>query len=104
MNENIENIFEDLKKEFPENVYQKLGLRIFDFCGNDYFIDDEFQEEIFSHLFINYEMNAVEISRDKYSLFNIRTNILIEQEALVVIGKIIGIIMKHLIKIEFIEE
>lgn len=62
MNENIDNMFDELRKEFPKKVYRELDLRIYDFCGNDYFIDDEFQEEIFSHLFINYEMNAVEIN------------------------------------------
>lgn len=104
MNENIDNMFDELRKEFPKKVYQELDLRIYDFYGNDYFIDDEFQEEIFSHLFINYETNIVEISRDKYSLFDIRTNILIEQEDLAVIGKVISIVVKHLSKIEFEEE
>lgn len=103
MNENIDNMFEELKKEFPKNVYQELDLRIYDNDGNGYFTDDEFQEKIFSNLFINYEMNAVEISRDKYSLFNIRTDILIEQEDLAVIGKAISIVVKYLSKIEFEE-
>ena len=28
MSENIDNIFEELKKEFPKNVYQELDLRL----------------------------------------------------------------------------
>ena len=103
MNINIELMLEELKKEFPKNVYQELDLRIYDNNGNGYFTDDEFQEKIFSNLFINYEMNAVEISRDKYSLFDINSDILIEQEDLAVIGKAISIVVKHLSKIEFEE-
>lgn len=103
MNINIELMLEELKKEFPKNVYQELDLRIYDNDGNGYFTDDEFQEKIFSNMFINYEMNAVEISRDKYSLFDINTDILIEQEDLAVIGKAISIVVKHLSKIEFEE-
>lgn len=103
MSENIDNIFEELKKEFPKNVYQELDLIIYDNDGNDYFTDEEFQEKTFSNMFINYEMNAVEISRDKHSLFDINTDILIEQEDLAVIGKVISIVVKHLSKIEFEE-
>lgn len=62
-----------------------------------------FKKKIFSNLFINYEMNVVEISRDKHSLFDINTDILIEQEDLAVIGKVISIVVKHLSKIEFEE-
>ncbi|WP_436428760.1 hypothetical protein [Ligilactobacillus salivarius] len=46
----------------------------------------------------------MDIRRNKYSLFDIQTDILIEQEDLAVIGKIISIVVKHLSKIEFIEE
>ena len=103
MSENIDNIFEELKKEFPKNVYQELDLRIYDNDGNGYFTDEEFQEKTFSNMFINYETNAVEIFRDKYSLFDINTDILIEQEDLAIIGKVINIVVKHLSKIEFEE-
>ena len=103
MSENIDNIFEELKKEFPKNVYQELDLKIYDNDGNGYFTDEEFQEKTFSNMFINYETNAVEIIRDKHSLFDINTDILIEQEDLAVIGKVISIVVKHLSKIEFEE-
>lgn len=103
MNENIDNIFEELKKEFPKNVYQELDLRIYDNNGNEYFEDDEFQEKIFRNMFINYETDIVDIRRNNYSLFDINTDILIEQEDLAVIGKVISIAVKHLSKIEFEE-
>lgn len=102
MNTNIDNIFKDLKKELSENVYQELDLIIYDNDGNEYSEDDEFQEKIFRNLFINYEMDVVDIRRNKYSLFDIQTDILIEQEDLAVIGKVISIVVKHLSKIEFI--
>lgn len=101
---NIENMIKELKREFPEDVYQELDLRIYDCNGKDYFIDYEFQEKIFRNLFINYETDVVDIRRNKYSLFDINTDILIEQEDLAVIGKIISIVVKHLSKIEFEEE
>ena len=103
MNENIDNIFEELKKEFPKNVYQELDLRIYDCHKNDYFLDDEFREKKFRNLFINYKTSMVEISSDKYNVFDIHTSILIEQEGLAVIGKVISIVVKHLSKIEFEE-
>lgn len=104
MNENIESMIKELKREFPEDVYQKLDLIIYDNDGNKYSEDDEFQEKIFRNLFISYETNVVDIRRNKYSLFDINTDILIEQEDLAVIGKVISIVVKHLSKIEFIEE
>lgn len=104
MNTNINNIFKDLKKEFPKDVYQELDLIIYDRHKNDYFLDDEFQEKKFRNLFINYKTSMVEISSDKYNVFDIHTSILIEQEDLAVIGKVISIVVKHLRKIEFEEE
>ena len=103
MNENIDNMFDELRKEFPKNAYQELDLIIYDNDGNEYSEDDEFQEKIFRNLFINYEMDVVDIRRNKYSLFDINTDILIEQEDLAVIGKVISIVVKHLSKIDFEE-
>lgn len=101
MNKNINNMFEDLKQELPKNVYQRLDLMIYDNDGSIYSKDDEFKEELFNELFINYETNIVVIDRCGYSSFDIGTNILIEQEDLAVIGKVISIAFKHLSKIEF---
>lgn len=103
MNTNIDNIFKDLKKELSKDVYQKLDLVIYDRHKNDYFLDDEFQEKMFRNLFINYKTSMVEISSDKYIVFDIHTSILIEQEELAAIGKAISIAVKHLSKIEFEE-
>lgn len=103
MNENIYNMFDELRKEFPKKVYQELDLIIYDRHKNDYFLDDEFQEKMFRNLFISYETSMVEISSDKYNVFDIHTSILIEQEELAVIGKVISIVVKHLSKIEFEE-
>ncbi|WP_161065407.1 hypothetical protein [Ligilactobacillus salivarius] len=103
MNENIDNMFDELRKEFPKSTYQELDLIIYDNDGNEYSEDDKFQEKIFRNLFINYEMDVVDIRRNKYSLFDIQTDILIEQEDLAVVGKVISIVVKHLSKIEFEE-
>lgn len=101
MNENIDNMFDELRKEFPKKVYQELDLIIYDRHKNDYFLDDEFREKKFRNLFINYKTSMVEISSDKYNVFDIHTSILIEQEDLAVIGKVISIVVKRLSKIEF---
>lgn len=101
MNENIDNMFEDLEKEFPENVCQKFVLIIYDNNGNIYFEDYEFQEELFSNLFIYYRGNALEIIKDQYNLFDINTDMLIEQEDLATITKAMSIVAKHLSKINF---
>lgn len=55
-------------------------------------------------MFINYVTDIVSIRRNTYSLFDINTDILIEQENLAAIGKVISIAVKHLSKIEFEEE
>ncbi|MYZ03901.1 hypothetical protein FYM70_03980 [Lactobacillus salivarius] len=96
-------MFDELRKEFPKSTYQELDLIIYDNDGNEYSEDDKFQEKIFRNLFINYEMDVVDIRRNKYSLFDIQTDILIEQEDLAVVGKVISIVVKHLSKIEFEE-
>ena len=103
MNTNIDNIFKDLKKELSKDVYQELDLIIYDRHKNDYFLDDEFQEKKFRNLFINYKTSMVEISSDKYNVFDIHTSILIEQEDLATIAKAMSIVAKHLSKIEFEE-
>ena len=103
INPNIKRMLAELKHEFPEDVYQELDLIIYDRHKNNYFLDDEFQEKKFRNLFINYKTSMVEISSDKYNVFDIHTSILIEQEDLAVIGKAISIVVKHLSKIEFEE-
>ncbi|MDE1525064.1 hypothetical protein [Ligilactobacillus salivarius] len=104
VNPNIERMITELKREFSENAYQEIDLIIYDCHKNNYFLDDEFQEKMFRNLFINYKTSMIEISSDKYNVFDIHTSILIEQEELAVIGKVISIVVKHLSKIEFEEE
>ena len=104
INPNIKRMLAELKHEFLEDVYQELDLIIYDRHKNNYFLDDEFQEKKFRNLFINYKTSMVEISSDKYNVFDIHTSILIEQEDLAVIGKVISIVVKHLSEIEFEEE
>lgn len=104
INPNIKRMIAELKQELPKNIYQKLDLIMYDNNGNKYSEDDEFQEKIFRNLFIDYETDVVDIRRNRYSVFDINTDILIEQENLAVIGKVISIVVKHLSKIEFEEE
>lgn len=97
MNENFENMLEELEREFPDSYNKELYLVI-----HTKVCDDEFQEELFSNLFINYKTSAIEISRDfKNNLFDINTDILIEQEDLATIAKAMSIVAKHLSKINF---
>lgn len=103
INQNIKRMIAELKQELPKNIYQKLDLIMYDNNGNKYSEDDEFQEKIFRNLFIDYETDVVDIRRNRYSVFDINTDILIEQEDLAVIGKVISIVVKHLSKIEFEE-
>lgn len=103
VNPNIKRMIAELKQELPKDVYQELDLIIYDNNGNKYSEDDGFQEKIFRNLFINYETDVVDIRRNRYSIFDINTDILIEQEDLAVIGKVISIAVKHLSKIEFEE-
>ena len=102
MNKNIENMLEELEREFPDSYNKELYLVIHNEVCDDYYVDDEFQEELFSNLFINYKTSAIEISRDfKNNLFDINTDILIEQEDLAIIAKAMSIVAKHLSKIDF---
>lgn len=103
INPNIKRMIAELKQELPENVYQRLDLTIYDINGNEYSEDNGFQEKIFRNMFINYVTDIVSIRRNTYSLFDINTDILIEQEDLAAIGKVISIAVKHLSKIEFEE-
>ena len=103
INPNIKRMLAELKQELPENVHQRLDLTIYDINGNEYSEGNGFQEKIFRNMFINYVTDIVSIRRNTYSLFDINTDILIEQEDLAAIGKVLSIAVKHLSKIEFEE-
>ncbi|PLA92862.1 hypothetical protein CYR84_07030 [Ligilactobacillus salivarius] len=95
-------MLEELEREFPDSYNKELYLVIHNEVCDDYYVDDEFQEELFSNLFINYKTSAIEISRDfKNNLFDINTDILIEQEDLAILAKAMSIVAKHLSKIDF---
>lgn len=96
MNENFENMLEELEREFPDSYNKELYLLI------HAYVDDEFQEELFSNLFMHYKTSVIEISRDfENNSFDINTDILIEQEDLAILAKAMSIVAKHLSKIDF---
>ena len=45
MNENIKNMVEELKHEFPD-LKEDIDLIIYDEKMNGYFLDDEFKEQM----------------------------------------------------------
>lgn len=102
MNENFENMLEELEREFPDSYNKELYLVIHNEVCDDYYVDDEFQEELFSNLFMHYKTSVIEISRDfENNSFDINTDILIEQEDLAILAKAMSIVAKHLSKINF---
>ena len=103
MNENIKNMVEELKHEFPD-LKEDIDLIIYDEKVNGYFFDDEFKEKMLYKLWINYKGISVGIVRANFedNLFYIESCSYMNQEDLVLFSKIITIIFKHLSKIEFI--
>ena len=109
MNKNIENMLEELKEKYPDNwedPIRGLDVSVYDTTNAGYEVDDDFAEELFYIVWINYKGCSLGISREdlRQNYFDIDTDILIEQEDLAVIGKVISIVVKHLSKIEFEEE
>ncbi|AOO73999.1 hypothetical protein [Ligilactobacillus salivarius] len=98
MNKNIEAMVAELEREFPDSYNKELYLLIHAYVG----VDDEFQEELFSNLFMHYKTSVIGISRDfENNSFDINTDILIEQEDLAILAKAMSIVAKHLSKINF---
>jgi hypothetical protein len=100
MNENIKNMVEELKHEFPD-LKEDIDLIIYDEKMNGYFFDDEFKEKMLYKLWINYKGISVGIVRANLedNLFYIESCSYMNQEDLVLFSKIITIIFKHLNKI-----
>lgn len=98
--ENIENMVEELKHEFPD-LKEDIDLIIYDEKMNGYFFDDEFKEKMLYKLWINYKGISVGIVRANLedNLFYIESCSYMNQEDLVLFSKIITIISKHLNKI-----
>ena len=103
MNENIKNMVEELKHEFPD-LKEDIDLIIYDEKMNGYFFDDEFKEKMLYKLWINYKGISVGIIRANFedNLFHIESCSYMNQEDLVLFSKIITIETKYLSKIEFI--
>ena len=103
MNENIKNMVEELKREFPD-LKEDIDLIIYDEKMNGYFFDDEFKEKMLYKLWINYKGTSVGIVRANLedNLFYIESCSYMNQEDLIIFSKIITIAAKHLSKIEFI--
>lgn len=104
MNENIKNMVEELKHEFPD-LKEDIDLIIYDEKVNGYFFDDEFKEKMLYKLWINYKGISVGIIRANFedNLFHIESCSYMNQEDLIIFSKIITIAAKHLSKIEFEE-
>lgn len=102
MNENIENMINELKREFPD-LKEDIDLIIYDEEMNGYFFDDEFKEKMLYKLWINYKGISVGIIRVSFAdnLFYIESCSYMNQEDLIFYSKIITIIFKYLSKIEF---
>lgn len=106
MNENIEAMLEELKEKYPDNwedPIRGLDITVYDATNDEYGVDDDFVEELFYNLWINYKGSAVGISREdlSHNYFNVETDSLIEPEDFVELTKIINIVVKHLTKINF---
>lgn len=105
MNRNIENMLEELKEKYPDNWGDPiigLDVSVYD-ATNEEYGDDDFVEELFEGLWINYKGGAVGISREDFSqnYFDIYTDTYIELKDLVELTKIMTIVAKHLSKINF---
>ena len=103
MNENIKNMVEELKHEFPD-LKEDIDLIIYDEKMNEYFLDDEFKEQMLYKFWINYKGISVGIIRANFedNLFHIESCSYMNREDLIIFSKIITIAAKHLSKIEFI--
>lgn len=102
MNENIKNMIEELKREFPD-LKEDIDLIIYDEKVNEYFLDSEFKEQMLYKFWINYKGISVGIIRANLedNLFHIESCRYMNQEDLVLFSKIITIVSKYLRKIEF---
>ena len=106
MNENIENMLEELKEKYPDNwedPIRGLDITVYDTTNDEYGVDDDFVEELFYNLWINYKGSAVGINREdlRQNYFDIDTDTYIGLEDLEELTKIMTIVAKHLSKINF---
>lgn len=101
MNENIENMFKELKCEFPEDFgsYDGLTVDALDFKGNyDEYTD--FDETLLFDLEVCYKDQTITIKRYYKEIWEIEDENYIKSEYFREIGKILSIVMKHISKIK----
>ena len=96
MNENIENMCKELKREFPEDFGSYLGVDAID--RKDRYDNDEFFDEIR----IYYKEQTITIERYYANNWVIEDEDYIKFEDFREIGKILSIVMKHISRIELI--
>ena len=106
MNKNIENMLEELKEKYPDNwedPIRGLDVSVYDTTNAGYEVDDDFAEELFYIVWINYKGCSLGINREdlRQNYFDIDTDTYIELEDLVELTKIMTIVAKHLSKINF---
>ena len=101
MNENIENMFKELKREFPEDFgsYDGLTVDALDFKGN---YDDytDFDETLLFDLAFTINNKTISIERYYENNWEIEDEDYIKFEDFREIGKILSIVMKHISRIE----
>lgn len=106
MNKNIENMLKELKEKYPEHwgdPIKGLEVNFYDTTNAGYEVDDDFAEELFYIVWINYKGCSLGISREdlRQNYFDIDTDTYIELEDLVELTEIMTIVAKHLSKINF---
>lgn len=103
MNENIENMCKELKREFPSEYGIAKDLSIDAIDRKDHYDDeDEFDETLLDELKIYYKDNTIVIERYDRDYWEIVDEDYLRFSDFEQIGKILSIVMKHLGRIEFI--
>lgn len=101
MNENIENMCKELKREFPSEygIAKNLSIDAVDFtgCYDDY---DNFDETLLDELKIYYLDNTIVIKRYDRDNWEIEDEDYLRFVDFEKIGKILSIVMKHIGRIE----
>ena len=101
MNENIENMLKELKREFPSKYGIRKDLFINAIDRKDRYDDDKlFDETILDKVILYYKEQTISIERYYENNWEIEDEDYIKFEDFEQVGKILSIVMKHLGKIE----
>lgn len=101
MNENIKNMFKELKREFPEDFGLYDGLIVEAIDLKDSYDDyTAFNETLLDEVVISYKGRTMSIKRYYESDWEIHDENYIKFEDFREIGKILSIVMKHISRIE----